>query len=114
MANKSKFKLTLNRLRELASIGRSIDDETVKMLERVLVNGESQSKVAADFGKTQQFVSDRVKNIYKRMTQQANVIPPGFVVREIIVHKDDLDAITEIETRSLERVMSSRTPKKQR
>jgi len=106
MANKSKFKLTLVRLRELASIGRAIDDKTLKMLERVLVNGESQSAVAQEFGKTQQFLSERVKNIYKRMTEQANVIPPGFVVREIIVHKDDLQAITEIEIRSLERVMS--------
>ena len=91
------FKLTLEQLHALAKVDRKIDPETLEMLERVLVNGESQRNVAAEFGKKQQFISDRVKNLKERLAKQTKILPDGFEVRMVMVHKSELGALDKFE-----------------
>tara|TARA_A200000159_G_C7337259_1_gene345612 strand:+ start:5577 stop:5888 length:312 start_codon:yes stop_codon:yes gene_type:complete len=95
------FKLTREQLHALAKVDRKIDPETLVMLERVLVNGESQRNVAAEFGKKQQFISDRVKNLKERLAKQTEIVPDGFEVRMVIVHKSELDALDKFEKEGL-------------
>ena len=101
-----KFKMTKEKLRDLAATDRKIDSVTLEMLERVLVNGESQRAVAEAYGAKQQFISDRVRNIYERVSNQAKHIPDGFELRSILVHKDGLDTLHKFEKDGLVKQLS--------
>lgn len=98
--NTRGFRITKEQLIFLAASGRPIDPQTFQILERVLVNGESQPSVAKDYGVTQQSVSKSVKSIYRRLANQFKDVPNDFVIRTVAIHESLLDELEALQIKS--------------
>ncbi|MFT5162451.1 MAG: transposase-like protein [Alteromonadaceae bacterium] len=94
------FRITKELLVILSACGQPIDAKKLEILERVLVNGESQPNIAKEFGVSQQYVSKCVKGIYQRLTKQFANLPAEFVVRTIALHPSLLDELQKLQEKS--------------
>lgn len=103
MAERNKFKLSTKMLNELAAKGRPLDEETIEMMRCVLVEGEPAIEVAKRYKRAPQFIRDRVRNVYQRLAANTDNLVEGCVVRTVVIHTSDENALKEFEINSIKK-----------
>ena len=94
------FRITKELLVILSANGKPIDAKRMEIVERALVNGESQPGLAKEFNVSQQYVSKCVQNVYQRLTNQFVNLPDEFVVRTVAVHPELLGELQKLQEKS--------------
>ncbi len=107
MANRSKIRLTKAKLIYLAKQPRKFKPETIKMLERVLVHGDTQKEVATACKVTQQYLSSRVTELLKRLSDDVGNVPEDCIATMVIVHKDFLGELDALQKKSIRKSLIS-------
>lgn len=94
------FRITKELLLFLSACGRPIEPQKMDILERVLINGETQPAVAERFQVSQQYISKSVKSIYDRLASQFAHIPQEFVIRTVGIHPSLIKELEALQAKS--------------